>query len=99
MKQLNSRVVIAVILPLLLPINANADSMQCNGNVISSGDTVQTVLQNCGEPTSRNGNQWVYQSSDQDNLSNIVTFTGGVVDSIRAGNFPGFQNTPFEDAP
>lgn len=99
MKHLNPWVVIAVILPMLLPINANADSMQCNGNLISSGDTVQTVLQNCGEPTSRNGNQWIYQSPNEEGLSNIVTFTGGVVDSISAGNFPGFQTTPFEDAP
>lgn len=99
MKHLNLWVVIAVILPMLLPINSSADSMQCNGNVIASGDTVQTVLQNCGEPTARKGNQWIYQSPNQDNLSNLVTFTGGVVDSIRAGNFPGFQNTPFEDEP
>ena len=77
--------------------SARADPMECNGNLVSSGDSQATVLQNCGEPTSRDGDQWTYQ---QDNsLSKIVTFGGGVVLTITDGNFPGFQNTPFENQP
>ena len=78
---------------------ALADSMYCNGNIVSSGDTWETVLKNCGEPTSRNGDQWIYQSPDQSSLSKVVTFSNGHVDTIRDGNFPGFQNTPFENEP
>jgi hypothetical protein len=79
--------------------SAVADSMYCSGNVVSSGDTPETVIKNCGEPTARNGDQWIYQPQDENSLSKVVTFSGGVVDSISDGNFPGFQNTPFENQP
>ena len=83
---------------LLTAVNsATADSMECNGNLVSSGDSQESVLESCGEPTSRNGDQWTYQIDDS--LSKIVTFGGGVVLTITDGNFPGFQNTPFEDQP
>ena len=91
--------VTAVTLLLTVSTHVNADSMDCNGNLISTGDTIQTVLQNCGEPTSRTGDQWTYRSPDQDTVANIVTFRDGLVDSITVGNFPGFQNTLFEDQP
>jgi Protein of unknown function (DUF2845) len=76
-----------------------ADSMECDGNLVSSGDTPESVLNNCGEPTSRNGDQWIYQSQDENSLPKIVTFSNGVVFSISDGNYPGFQNTPFENQP
>jgi len=87
----------AVSLWLTVATSAFADSMQCNDNLVSTGDTQATVLKNCGEPTSRNGDQWVYQITNQ--LSKIVTFGGGVVLTITDGNFPGFKNTPFENEP
>jgi hypothetical protein len=87
----------AVSLWLTVATSAFADSMQCNDNLVSTGDTQATVLKNCGEPTSRNGDQWVYQINNQ--LSKIVTFGGGVVLTITDGNFPGFKNTPFENGP
>jgi hypothetical protein len=77
--------------------SAIADSMECNGNLVSSGDSQESVLESCGEPTSRNGDQWTYQLDDS--LSKIVTFGGGVVLTISDGNYPGFQNTPFENQP
>ena len=99
MNSSNSWMGIVVMLLLTVTTPVNADSMECNGNLVSTGDTMQTVLQNCGEPTTRNGDQWIYRSPNQDDLSTIVTFSGGLVDSISVGNFPGFQNTPFEDQP
>ena len=87
----------AVSLWLTVATSAFADSMQCNDNLVSTGDTQATVLKNCGEPTTRNGDQWVYQITNQ--LSKIVTFGGGVVLTITDGNFPGFKNTPFENEP
>lgn len=89
--------VLAATLILTAPSLVNADSMECNGNLISSGDTQATVLENCGEPTSRDGNRWTYQIDDS--LSKIVTFGGGVILTITDGDFPGFQNTPFENQP
>ena len=89
--------VISFILVLTAATAANADSMECNGNLVSSGDCQATLLENCGEPTSRNGDQWTYQV--EGSLSKIVTFGGGVVLTITDGNFPGFQNTPFENQP
>ena len=89
--------VISFMLVLTAATSANADSMECNGNLVSSGDSQATVLQNCGEPASRDGDQWTYQIDDS--LSKIVTFGGGVVLTITDGNFPGFQTTPFENQP
>ena len=90
-------VVISITLLLTAATSATADSMECNGNLVSSGDSQATVLENCGEPTSRNGDRWTYQVDDS--LSRIVTFGGGVILTITDGNFPGFQNTPFENQP
>ena len=97
MKQSEIGKLIAVTLLLTSATAATADSMECNGNLVSSGDSQATVLENCGEPTSRNGDQWTYKVDDS--LSKIVTFGGGVVLTITDGNFPGFQNTPFENQP
>jgi Protein of unknown function (DUF2845) len=97
MKYSELRTVISFTLMLTAAASTSADSMQCDGNLVSTGDSQETVLENCGEPTSRNGDQWTYQIDDT--LSRIVTFGGGVVLTITDGNFPGFQNTPFEDQP
>jgi hypothetical protein len=97
MKQPPLQTLITATLLLIVASSATADSMECNGNLVSSGDSQATVLRNCGEPTSRDGDQWTYQVDDQ--LSRIVTFGGGVVLTIIEGNFPGFQNTPFENQP
>jgi hypothetical protein len=97
MKQREILKVIAVTLSLTAVTSAIADSMECNGNLVSSGDSQASVLKNCGEPTSRDGDQWTYQVDDSP--SKIVTFGGGVVLTINDGNFPGFQDTPFENQP
>ena len=95
----NSGIWTATSFTLLLTVAASAiaASMECNGNLVSPGDSQATVLENCGEPTSRAGDQWTYQTDDS--MSKIVTFGGGVVLTIKEGNFPGFQNTPFESQP
>jgi hypothetical protein len=97
MKHTQFRAFITATLLLMAATSAIADSMECNGNLVSSGDSQSTVLENCGEPTSRNGDQWTYQVDGS--LSKTVTFGGGVVLTITDGNFPGFQNTPFENQP
>lgn len=97
MKPSEMSIVFTFTLLLTVATYANADPMYCNGNLVSSGDSQESVLKSCGEPTSRNGDQWTYQLSDS--LSKIITFGGGVVLTITDGNFPGFQNTPFENQP
>ena len=97
MKHPASWIVFYFTLLLTAATAVTADPMECNGNLVSSGDSQATVLKNCGEPTSRNGDQWTYQIDDS--LSKIVTFGGGVVLSITDGNYPGFQSTPFENQP
>ena len=91
------RSVIGFMLVLTAATAANADSMECNGNLVSSGDSQATVLQNCGKPASRDGDQWTYQV--EGSLPKIVTFGGGVILTIKDGNFSGFQTTPFENEP
>ena len=91
------RSVFGFMLVLTAATAANADSMECNGNLVSSGDSQATVLQNCGEPASRDGDQWTYQV--EGSLPKIVTFGGGVILTIKNGNFSGFQTTPFENEP
>jgi hypothetical protein len=97
MKYITFRVFSTATLLLTAATSAIADSMECNGNLVSSGDSQESVLENCGQPTTRSGDQWTYQIDDA--LSKIVTFGGGVVLTITDGNFPGFKNTPFENEP
>ena len=97
MKPAKSWIVIYFTLLQAVTTYANADPMYCNGNLVSTGDSQESVLQSCGEPTSRDGDQWTYQLGDS--LSKIVTFGGGVVLTITDGNFPGFKSTPFENQP
>ena len=44
-----------------------ADSMRCGTHLIGDGGwrgpSMYEVLKKCGEPTYRNGNTWVYESS------------------------------------
>ncbi len=46
-----------------------ADSMRCGTHLISDGGwrgpSMYEVLKKCGEPTFRNGNTWVYESSSR----------------------------------
>ena len=96
---MSKRLLIAFGSLLTLVSSTQADTLECDGNLISPGASQESVLSNCGEPTSRNGNQWIYQAQDQDSLPKIVTFGGGVVITISDGNYPGFQNTPFDNQP
>ena len=43
------------------PLIASAGSLKCQGNIISPGITKAALLQACGEPTSRDGANWIYK--------------------------------------
>jgi len=55
-----------------------ADSLRCGTHIISSGQRSapykHEVLKKCGEPTSRNGNTWIYKKSSS--VSRVVRFGG-----------------------
>jgi hypothetical protein len=67
-----------------------ASPMECNGNLVSVGDTEQQVLATCGEPTSRQDNRWIYQR--EGDLPKILTFGNGMILQIKDGDDPGFSN-------
>jgi hypothetical protein len=47
------RAFVACLALALLPALASADSMRCGSKVISEGDSIDRVLQYCGEPAER----------------------------------------------
>lgn len=53
----------------------SADSIRCNGSLVNIGDTVEDLMQACGEPLQRNENQWVYEPGD-----------GSFVQTVGVGN-------------
>jgi hypothetical protein len=89
-------VFIAAVLYLFGLSVARASEMQCNGNLVSAGDTEQQVLAICGEPTARRENRWIYRR--EGDLPKILTFGDGVVMLIEDGDDPGFgQSSPLGD--
>jgi hypothetical protein len=60
----------------------STDSMTCGTNFISVGDTEDEVLENCGEPSFREGNRWTY-SDVQGSFVYMLTLGGGNVLSIQ----------------
>ena len=69
---------------------ARASPMECNGNLVTIGNTEEQVLATCGEPTARRDNRWIYKR--EGDLPKIVIFAEGVVMFIEDGNDPGFNN-------
>lgn len=59
----------------------SVDTMTCGTNFISVGSTMDAVLENCGEPSFREGDRWTY-SNVQGSFVYMLTFGGGNVLSI-----------------
>lgn len=59
---------IAVFAGMLLAGSAQAGSMTCGDTIISGGQLdgqfKQQILEQCGEPTSQDGVNWIYDRSD-----------------------------------
>jgi hypothetical protein len=89
--------ILPVALFAALPV-AQAGSLECQGNFISPGITEAELLQACGEPTSRNGAQWIYKMPGD--LPMVVTFgIDGVVTFIRDATDLDSPAAPLGDAP
>lgn len=89
---------LAIILALATLSVAQADSLNCGGDIISQGDSQADLLEACGEPTSRDGSRWVYEQ--EGSLPRIVTLANGMIQFIEAGEMEGFEETsPLGDRP
>ena len=77
----NHRSILAAILISAAPLFTYAGSLECHGNIISQGDTEQQLLDACGNPTSRDGADWLYEMPGS--LPVVVTIGNGVVMFIR----------------
>ncbi len=89
--------ILPVVLFAALPA-ALAGSLECQGNFISPGISEAELLQACGEPTSRNGAQWIYKMPGD--LPMVVTFgVDGVVTFVRDATDLDMPAAPLGDAP
>jgi len=90
----------AVVVAMLLaaaPLAALAGSLECQGNFISPGITEAELLQACGEPTSRNGTDWIYKMPGD--FPMVVTLGNGVVMFIRDATDLDSPASPLGDSP
>ena len=60
----------------------SANTMTCGTNFISVGDSEDAVLNQCGEPSFKEGDRWTY-SGVQGSFIYQLTFGGGNVLSIH----------------
>jgi sugar/nucleoside kinase (ribokinase family) len=90
--------VLSVILVAAGPPAALAGSLECQGNIISPGITEAELLEACGEPTSRDGAEWLYKMPGD--LPMVVTFgNDGVVTFIRDATDLDSPASPLGDSP
>lgn len=73
---------------LLLAGSARAGSMSCGDATITDdqdeGQTSMQILDQCGEPTTRDGDNWIYDRSDIGQGTYILHFNdSGQLDSIE----------------
>jgi hypothetical protein len=73
---------------LLLAGSARAGSISCGDATITDdqdeGQTTMQILDQCGEPTTRDGDNWLYDRSDTGQGTYILHFNdSGQLDSIE----------------
>ena len=93
------RSILAAIFISAAPLVSFAGSLECQGNIISTGVTEAQLLKACGEPTSRNGANWTYERAGS--LPMVVTFGNGVAMFIRQAGDDGLDSSasPLGDPP
>jgi len=94
---LNCWSMMLLILVSVISSSVYAVSLECNGNIVSTGITEEQLLNTCGEPTSRNGSNWVYRMPGS--IPIIVTFGNGVVMFIRDVESEDSPASPLGDHP
>jgi hypothetical protein len=90
--------ILAAIMISIAPFAGHAASLECQGNIISAGITEAQLLEACGNPTSRNGADWIYKIPGS--IPVVVTLGNGVVMFIRdAGDGLDSPASPLGDHP
>ena len=81
------------------PFVTQAGSLRCHGHIIDPGITEQQLLDACGNPTSREGADWLYET--EGSVPVVVTIGNGVVMFIRDldESDAAFGGHPFGDRP
>jgi len=84
----NQYLSIAVCAGLLLAATAQAGSISCGDAIITDdqdmGQTTEQILDQCGQPTSQDGDNWIYDRSDVGQGTYILHFDdSGQLDSIQ----------------
>ena len=80
-----------VIQPNLLALSS-ASSLQCDGGIVSQGDSEDSVREKCGNPqkvTQEDGDSpiiWFYNFGPSE-FVNYVSFTNGIVERIQTGGY------------
>jgi hypothetical protein len=88
---------LAVLLLLASP-PGYAASLECDGTIVSQGDSEQQLLDACGSPVSRSGADWRYVRPGS--LPVVVTVGEGMVMFIRdADEVPEAPADPLGDRP
>jgi hypothetical protein len=83
--------IVAIILAMTCFRVAHAGSMSCGDVFISPGDSQADVREKCGEPAVVRQNQWYY--TPPGSLTTVISFGGGVVQSIDEGELPDPNDT------
>ena len=92
------RSMLATLLIFTVSSVSYADSLRCSGKIIKRGYTEQQVLDACGQPTSVDGGNWLYEKPGSQPV--VVTIGRGVVTFIRSKHESGaFGEHPYGDRP
>jgi len=94
---IKNRLILVAGVILAAPFVSHAGSLECQGNIISPGTTEQELLDACGEPTARNGANWVYHMPGS--IPVIVTIGNGVATFIRDAESEDSPASPLGDHP
>ncbi|MBL7479719.1 DUF2845 domain-containing protein [Legionella bononiensis] len=99
---MNTRVNISFLLLVLLPLTSFSeekfDKIRCNGKLIEPGNSLQFVLENCGEPVNRRN--WGNQYETQKHLyfkapgESGCYYTFFIDDKIVVSVYKGYQGCP-----
>ncbi len=94
----NYRSILVAISISAAPLVTYAGSLECHGDIVSQGNTEEQLLEACGNPTSRDGADWLYKMPGS--IPVMVTIGNGVVMFIRdADEAKASTTNPYGDHP
>jgi hypothetical protein len=94
----NYRSILVAISISATPLVTCAESLECHGDIVSQGDTEEQLLEACGNSTSRDGADWLYEMPGS--IPVMVTIGNGLVMFIRDADEAKASTThPYGDRP